>query len=328
MTPQSKLLLGVDIGSTKTRALVSDENGAVLGIGLAGPGNHEAVGYAGQTKALQTALDRACAQAKVGAADILAAGLGISGLDWDSQEAETRAAVESTGLRCPMRLVNDTILGLVAGAPEGWGVGVVSGTGCNCWGWNQDRTRIGRVTGGGMAMGEGAGAVELMAEAIKTVARSWTGRGSVTALADAFIKRAGARNLSDLLEGLMVGRYLLDAGAAPLVFETAAAGDPVAAGLVEWAGVELGEMVNAVIRRLDFQELVFDVVMIGSLFAGGLPLIGAMQRKVNGLAAGARFVRLECPPVVGAVLLAMEHARLPVADEVRDRLSRESIALM
>jgi activator of 2-hydroxyglutaryl-CoA dehydratase len=47
--PQRKILLGVDIGGTKTRALLVDENGSVLGFGKAGPGNHESVGWDGLT---------------------------------------------------------------------------------------------------------------------------------------------------------------------------------------------------------------------------------------------------------------------------------------
>jgi N-acetylglucosamine kinase-like BadF-type ATPase len=328
MNPQSKILLGVDIGGTKTRALLFDENGAVLGFGKAGPGNHETVGWDGLTAALHSALDAACKDAGVGIDAILAAGFGIGGLDWDSEEADTRRAIGKAGLRCPMRLVNDTILGLAAGAPEGWGIAVVSGTGCNCWGWNRDHTRIGRVTGGGIQMGEGAGASELMAEAVKAVARSWTKRGPATALADVFVRCAGARDLSDWLAGMMDGRFDTDACSAPLIFETAAKGDAVAQGLIDWAGTELGEMVNAVARQLEFQELEFDVVMIGSMFDAGEALVAPMRRKIQTEIPRARFIRLACPPVVGAAILALEQAALPAGEAVKTRIIRETTARM
>jgi N-acetylglucosamine kinase-like BadF-type ATPase len=328
MNPQKKILLGVDIGATKTRALLVDENGAVLGFGIAGPGNHESVGWDGLTASLQTALDKACKDAGVRTSDILAAGFGIGGLDWDAQEPETRTAISKTGLSCPMRLVNDTILGLVAGAPEGWGIAVVSGTGCNCWGWNWDRTRIGRVTGGGIGMGEGAGATEIMAEAVKAVARAWTKRSPATALADVFIDCTGARNLPDMFEGLMEDRYHLEPCMAPRIFETAAKGDAVAKGLIDWAGTELGEMINAVIRQLEFQQLEFDVVMIGSMFDAGRVLMDPMRRKVQSEASRARLIRLACPPVVGAAVLALEQGALPVSEPIKSRIIRETMARM
>jgi N-acetylglucosamine kinase-like BadF-type ATPase len=326
MTSSRKVFLGVDIGATNTRALLADEEGAILGFGKAGPGNHESVGYEGLTAALHTALDRAFAQSGGSAANINAAGFGIGGLDWDSQEPATRKAIGETGLRCPMRLVNDAILGLLAGTAEGWGVAVVSGTGCNCWGWNRDRTRIGHVTGGGTRMGEGAGATELADRAIRAVAHGWTQRGPYTALGAALAAFAGTRDVPDLLEGLMEDRYELGPSAAPLICQTAAGGDPVAMGLIEWAGTELGEMANAVIRQLEFQDLTFDVILGGSMFDGSPTIQDALRRKVHALAPRARIVRLAVPPVVGAVLLAMEQAGIHPSGRIRERVSQEACA--
>ena len=39
--------LGADLGGTKTRVMISDSNGSLLGFGESGPGNHESVGYEG-----------------------------------------------------------------------------------------------------------------------------------------------------------------------------------------------------------------------------------------------------------------------------------------
>ena len=45
--------LGIDIGATKSHALIADENGCAVGFGQGGPGNHEVVGYEGLTATLQ-----------------------------------------------------------------------------------------------------------------------------------------------------------------------------------------------------------------------------------------------------------------------------------
>ena len=41
----ASFFLGLDIGATKSQALVANEEGQALGYGLAGPGNHEVVGF-------------------------------------------------------------------------------------------------------------------------------------------------------------------------------------------------------------------------------------------------------------------------------------------
>jgi N-acetylglucosamine kinase-like BadF-type ATPase len=316
-----RYFLGVDVGSSKTHAVVADEAGQALGFGEAGAGNHEAVGYAGLRSALKAAADRALAEAGLDGSRLAGAGFGVAGFDWPSERAATLEAIEALGLMAPVEAVNDTLLGVLAWAKDGWGVAVVSGTGCNCWGWDRTRRRVGQVTGSGLMMGEGCGASELVAMAAQKVAHEWTRRGNATALTPALIRHAGARNLPDLLEGLVNERYTLTAAAAPLVFEAAALGDPVARDLVRWAGAELGELAKAVIRQLEFEKLEFDVVQIGSMYDGS-PLLGEVMREtVQALAPGARLVRLAAPPVVGAVVLGMEAAGFHPTPAVRARLA-------
>jgi N-acetylglucosamine kinase-like BadF-type ATPase len=309
--------LGIDVGGTKTHALIAGETGHVVGLGEAGPGNHETVGYRGLKRALAAALDQAVASAGLSRDQIAGAGFGVAGYDWPSERGPTLRAIRSLGLSAPVEAVNDTVLGLLAGSDEGWGVAVVSGTGCNCWGWDRTRQRQGHVTGGGIFMGEGAGASELIFETVHAIVHEWTRRGPPTRLSPALIRHTGARDLAGLVEGLMLGRIDLDASAAPLVFQVAAGGDPVAGDLVRWAGCELGELANAVIRQLDFQLLEFDLVLIGSMFDSGPPLIEPLRRTVHALAPGARLVRLTAPPVVGAVLLGMEQAGLQPGPALR-----------
>ena len=196
--------------------------------------------------------------------------------------------------------------GLVAGSEEGWGVVVVSGTGSNCRGWDREHKREGRVTGHGVLMGEGAGGSELVHRCMQIIGYSWTKRLPKTALADAIIAHVGAKDLEDLLRGYTTYEYQVGAEAARIVFRVAEEGDQVARDLIHWAGTELGELANAVIRQLEFENLAFDVVMTGSMFEGGPMLIEPMRETIHKLAPKARLVRLSVPPVIGAVMLGME----------------------
>jgi N-acetylglucosamine kinase-like BadF-type ATPase len=305
----TRYFLGIDIGATKSHALIADERGRAIGFGQSGSGNYEDVGWDGLREALHTITDQALVSAGIEREQLAGAGLGIAGYDWPDEQDPTRQAIESLGLSAPFEFVNDAVIALLAGATQGWGVAVVAGTSNNCRGRDQ-RGREGRVTGCGPAFGESGGAGELVDKAIQAVSMAWTRRGPSTKLAEAFTELAGAADVEDLIEGLALGRYHLSHAVAPVIFQVAARGDEVAQSTIRWAGRELGSLAVGVIRQLGFESLDFEVVLAGSLYDGGPLLTETMRAKIHAVAPGARLIRLEAPPVVGGVLLGMEQARI------------------
>jgi N-acetylglucosamine kinase-like BadF-type ATPase len=319
--------LGADLGATKTHTLIVDETGRALGFGESGPANHESVGYDGMFQSMQDGMEQALRTAGLKKEDITGAGFGVAGYDWTSEIEATASVIDRLGLRAPYKFVNDAVPGLIAGSEEGWGVVVVSGTGSNCRGWDREHKREGRVTGHGVMMGEGAGGSELMHRCMQIVGYSWTKRIPKTALADAIISYVGAKDLEDLMRGYTTYEYRIGAKAARIVFRVAEEGDEAARNLIDWAGTELGEMANAVIRQLEFENLAFDVVMTGSMFEGGPRLIEPMRETIHKLAPKARLVRLSVPPVVGAVMLGMEADAFRATPEIR-KMIHETISIL
>lgn len=302
-----RYFLGVDVGGTKTHALIANEHGQALGFGKAGPGNHETVGYHGLQAALKASVEQALEMVGLQACEIAGAGFGVAGYDWPSELMDTLQAIRPLGLDCPLAVVNDTVVGLLAGASQGWGVAVVAGTSNNCRG--RDRSgREGRVTGNGMWFGEYGGAAELVMKAVQAVNYEWICRGPATALTRTFLDLTGARDTAGLIEGLVMERYRPDARWAMAIFQTAMAGDPVAQEVIAWAGRELGELACAVIRQLQLEDEPVEVILVGSLYDGGPLLLEPMRKIIQQLAPQARMIRLTAPPVVGGVLLGMEQA--------------------
>jgi N-acetylglucosamine kinase-like BadF-type ATPase len=319
--------LGADLGATKTHTLIVDESGRAFGFGESGPANHESVGYDGMFHSMVDGMEQALHMAGLKREQITGAGFGVAGYDWPSEIEATISVIDRLGLHAPYKFVNDAVPGLIAGSEEGWGVVVVSGTGSNCRGWDREHQREGRVTGHGVLMGEGAGGSELMHRCMQIVGYSWTKRLPATALADAIIAHVGAKDLEDLMRGYTTHEYQVGAEAARIVFRVAETGDQAARDLICWAGTELGEMANAVIRQLQFENLAFDVVLTGSMFEGGTMLIEPMQTTIHKLAPGARLVRLRTPPVVGAVMLGMEADGYRVAPDIRKTIN-ETISVV
>lgn len=301
--------LGVDAGGTKTHTLIADETGKAIGFGFAGPGNWESVGYEGLSKILLDTTFQALEMAKLSISQISGVGMGLAGYDWPSQRQAHLDAIQPLKLVCPLEIVNDTTLGILAGAEEGWGLSVVSGTGCNCRGWSRDRKREGRVVGGASHWsGEAAGGFDILARAMRSVTFEWVKREPTTALTPAFIQKTGAKDLDDLVEGLYLGRFSFDQALILTIFEVARKGDRQALEVIRWAGSELGMMAVSVINQLGLQNETFDVVLIGSLYDGHPLMAETMRTTIHCIAPGAKLIRLTAPPVVGGVILGMQTA--------------------
>ncbi len=316
-----RYFLGIDVGGTKTHALIADESGQALGFGVSGPGNWEGIGLAGLTATLQVSAGQALKMAGLSIEQISGSGMGLAGYDWPSQREMILGAIALLGLSCPLEIVNDATLGIFAGTTYGWGVSVVSGTGCNCRGWGKDRHSEGRVVGGAQEWsGEFAGGYDVIRRAMRAVTFEWNKRGPATALSHAFLEKTGAKTLDELVEGVYIQKYDFDGSLAMLIFKVATQGDAEALNVIRWAGRQLGEMACGVIRQLQLENEPVEVVQIGSLYDGHPLMTETMRQTVQAVAPQAQLVRLNAPPVVGGVLLGMEQVLGQAAYQRREKL--------
>lgn len=304
-------MLGVDAGATKTHALVGDSTGQIIALGKGGPGNHQAQGGIDRAMAcIADAVESACREAGIAPADLSNACFCLAGADLPSDYELLGNAVARRwpGLRFSIK--NDTFAGLRAGAPKGWGIVSICGTGTNCSGLAPDGREL-QVGGLGYLMGDFGGASDLGQESIRAAFQDVELRGPKTALVDAVLQGMGYPDMDALREAL----YLRTADRsripelAPRVFAAATGGDRVAQDLLIRMGGLLGDSVTGAIRQLSLTEAEVDVVMAGSVWKGGNPLlIDAFRLAIHRVAPRARLLRTRFEPVVGAWLLGLEAA--------------------
>jgi N-acetylglucosamine kinase-like BadF-type ATPase len=315
-----KYYLGIDVGSSKTHALIVDETGKCLGFGKSSGGNHQSVDYDGQIKVLQESFSQAAKMSGVDAARIAGAGFGVAGYDFPSDRDSHLASIGTLNLSCSFEIENDGFNGLYAGTSHGYGVNVTAGSSNNCRGRRRDG-RIARIVGNGVAFGEFGGGLEIAMRALQMVNYAWIKRGPQTTLTRILLDTTGAKDEIDLMEGISNQQYHLSQHLAVEVFRAAAEGDEVARDIIRWAGEELGWLAVAAIRQLEMENEEVEVVQSGSVFEGGALLKDSMRGIVLKHAPRAKLIRLEAPPVVGAILLGMESAGFD-GYAVREKISQ------
>lgn len=305
-----KYFLGIDVGSSKTHALIVDETGQCAGFGKAGGGNHQGVGYEGTEKVLRESFVGALtgeAVSGVEKADIAGAGFGVAGFDFPSDREGHLQAIAALGLSCPVEVVNDGMNGLLAGATRGIGVNVTAGSSNNARGRGKNGQE-GRIVGNGIEFGEYGGAYEIAARGLQMVNYAWIKRIPPTELTQIYIEALGAKNEMDLMEGVSNGQYHIFPYLTVKIAEAARTGDEAALDVMRWAGEELGWLAVAVARQIEMENDEVEVIQSGSVFEAGELITNPMRDLVLKYCPRAKLMRLEGPPVVGAVILGMERA--------------------
>jgi N-acetylglucosamine kinase-like BadF-type ATPase len=187
------------------------------------------------------------------------------------------------------------------------GVNVTAGSSNNCRGRNK-AGKEGRIVGNGTAFGEYGGAIEIVQRGLQLVNYAWIKRIPSTRLTQIFLDATGAKSEIDLMEGISSEQYHLFPFLAMEIIKAANEGDKMAHEIIQWAGCELGWLAVSVARQIEMENDEVEIIQSGSVFEAGDIIIGPMRDIVLQHCPKAKLMRLEGPPVVGAVILGMEQA--------------------
>lgn len=298
-------VIGIDAGGTKTVGLLADEQGKVLRQARAGGANLRVHGELGVEKALYQvieALDAPEPPEQIGAIC-----LGIAGVDREPEREIVRGVLRRLGVRRSIRIVNDALIALVAGAPEGTGVVLISGTGSIAYGIDPSG-KTARSGGWGYLLGDEGSAFWLGHAAVRQGIRAADGRGPATMLYDRIREHLNMQVPADLVEWFYdqeMSRTRV-ARLARLVEESAGDGDEAANELLEQAAQHLARAAQAVERQLAFPDP-YKLVLSGGAFRACPSLVGRIEKHLA--LPNARLVRLKAEPATGAVALALEAMR-------------------
>ena len=294
------IYLGVDGGGTKTTCVVADDR-TVLGSATCGGSNITRWGEARVREALHTVVREACAAALVDPKNIAATCMGLSGAGRrEVRDAVARMMAEIVGGR--VQVVSDLETTLEAAFHGGPGVITIAGTGSIAYG-RDAQGRTARSGGWGLAISdEGSG--------------QWIGRAAVSAVLGAKDAGEDPPLLSTILKTwklITLDELVRHANASPppdfsslfpLVLEAADSRDPLAAGLLDRAGVELAVLAKNVIRRLFGGTGNVQVAMSGGVFRESERVRQVFYNSVVAEFPHARMQATVVEAVDGALALA------------------------
>jgi len=249
-------VLGVDGGGTSTVAWLADGDGRVIGRGKAGPSNIKAVGATSARGALDGSIRAAFADAGREPGPVAATCLGLAGFDRPDDKRWLEGWAADSPWSGRLVLVNDGDLVVAAGTPEGWGVGLIAGTGSIAVGRGRDG-RTSRAGGWGHLFGDEGSGYSVVIAGLRRVARFADGRAGRRPdgrdpLSARLCEALGIVDVSELVSAVYregVDRARI-AGLAPAVLAASAEDPTIFAEILEPAAVDLSRMVSAVGRGI------------------------------------------------------------------------------
>ncbi|MFA3872414.1 N-acetylglucosamine kinase [Streptomyces sp. MMCC 100] len=319
----SASVLAVDAGNSKTDVAVVAADGEVLGTARGGAFRPPAVGVERAVGTLADAVARAFAAAGVTSVGHVSACL--ANADLPVEEEQLAAALRARAWGASVEVRNDTFAILRAGVAEPLGVAVVCGAGVNCVGMRPDG-RTARFPAIGRISGDWGGGWGLAEEALWHAARAEDGRGGPTELARTLPAHFGLDSMYALIEALHLRRIepVRRHELTPVLFATAAGGDPLARAVVDRQADEVVAMATVALTRLDLLDEPAPVLLGGSVLAARHPQLDDRIRELLAARAPKAVPRVvTAPPVLGAVLLGLDH--VGAAPGARER-AREHFA--
>ena len=303
--------LGIDGGATKSHVVLSNGTGRLVGEGQNGPSNYHIVGVEQAASNLSAAILQALAGSAVSPTEVKAACAGMAGYDGTSDERNMHqiltTALRATGLQCPWRSLNDSVVAW-AGAFHGEpGALIASGSGAVAFAVGESGSSA-RADGLGHWLGDAGSGYDIGRRGLRAALAALDERGPETRLTEQFRVLAGGTQKEWI--GWIAG---LDASIsyaheqfrsfAPFVFEAAACGDAIARSILNEAGAELAGTVASVLRKVGLLTEP-QVATAGSVLQQPSNLRQAFRAALEADLPGCQIVPARSDPACGAALLA------------------------
>jgi N-acetylmuramic acid 6-phosphate etherase len=294
-------IIGIDGGGTSTDLWLTTVQGEIRAIVAGSGSNVRTLGSAATIGRLDDWLDLLLREAGAEDRSVAAAVVGLAGIGRREERDPLETWLHRRFPGRPTALVTDVELVLAAGTPQGTGIAVVSGTGSIAFG----RDGLGftaRAGGGGAGLGDPGSGYAIGRAALGAVVQAAEYGGPGTRLVDALAAEAPSVMAAD------PARPPLDpadiAGICPIVADVAAAGDPIAAAILEAAGADLARQASVALEELTWPDHAVPAAFAGGVLVHIEPVRATLVRGLGRLGWPVSPVTIVEQPVRGAIGLA------------------------
>lgn len=283
----SELLLGIDGGGSKCKAIVMNKKNEVLGTGISGPGNplhgFEQATYSITESAKLALADAGLAHVKL---NELSAGVGLAGVNLPvlfNKMAAWRHPFKT------IHLATDLLIACLGAHQGNEGAVIITGTGSCGFSYIDDQEFV--IGAHGFPHGDKGSGAWFGLQAAKKVLLSIDGLAEPSLMNTMLLTRLACHDDTDLVEQITGKTATYFAQFANLVFDAAEQGDNLALSVIKEGADYINDMAQVLLARNPDK-----LSMIGGLAPRLTPWLAQDVQ--------AQLSEALCPPEVGAILFA------------------------
>lgn len=303
-----RYFLAIDGGGSKTQALCADENGQVVGEGISGPTSLAVTNAGAAGFNLREALRQATEKIPPNS-EFATAAMGLAGMDVRAEEDLANATFASVFVPYRLKkmiLVNDIVIALMSGTDSPNALALISGTGSNCYGRNQ-QNEMAKSSGMDWLLTDQGSGYAIGRAALRQAVKSYDGRAPKNLLEQFICEHFRITTIGEL-KSKVYHPLLTKTEVAELCQVCLRAfdqGDHTAVAIFDYAVSELVLMASAVVERLKLTQTPTDCVLAGSVTKIAY-IQDNLKRQLVQKYPQLNIVVPTQAPVLGALKLAMQ----------------------
>lgn len=321
-------IIGVDGGNTKTDYVLFDIDGNFIDGIRSTTCSHEAPsvgGFDGAYHIMNDTIQMLLKKHQLDIKDVASGVFGLAGVDAPFQKKALEEVVKKIGFT-QYQVVNDGFLGIKAASKTGTGVCSINGTGTVNVGIDEDGKWM-QIGGIGYVAGDEGGGSFLARAAVRIAFDACFRFGFKTMVTEDVFSMYQIDTKYELSNAIVSQKidttYLVQS-----LFKRANEGDIAAIQVLEKAGENMGRSIAGVITELHIHEPIH-IVLAGSVWAKATSkhMQNQFERTIVSLThKSCEFILLKEPPVLGAVLWALEIANgyLPT-NEMKEKVLKQIV---
>ena len=312
-----KIVMGFDVGGTKTACVLFDEQGNTLGKGYGGSGNTNFIPLEIANQSFTDAIESARAMAKIDRLQVASVIVGTE----PSPDPVAPIIEKLTG--CSRILHRkEGECSMVGGLVSKVGLSLICGTGSVGWGRNaQGETSMTSCWG---PIGDEGSAYDISRRGVNAAFWAWDGRGPKTVLVDMLLAMFEQTDLREVCTPLYTSENLRKdfASLATLVSKAADQGDAVALQVFQDGAKQIAHFLTTCANNLNMSEYLVASSNSGLVNGSDGRYFKMIREELRKIHPNTDLVKPKFEPVVGAGLIALDDIGVEWTPEVVQNIEK------